>query len=193
MSPQDGRAAAIVSPRDGRALGAVAGRGCGRVVPRGDCPNLPDDDCSGLTQGTAPEICGSLEGGDSSAEIRGTPSAVWRPPKRARPKYAPNGNLVCLLTGACLNVHFRGKWSSCTRCFSGSALWYVQFRRKRDSCKRRFSGPALWRESRVTGMGRGGSSPGAACDCEPRRSRIPPPADDWAPALASGPQQFGSK
>ena len=53
VSPQDGRAAAIVSPRDGRALGVVAGRGCGRVVPRGDCPNLPDDDCSGLTQGRA--------------------------------------------------------------------------------------------------------------------------------------------
>ena len=60
MSPQDGRAAAIVSPRDGRALGAVAGRGCGRVVPRGDCPNLPDDDCSGLTQVIAPYCFGRL-------------------------------------------------------------------------------------------------------------------------------------
>ena len=32
VSPQDGRATAILSPQDGR---AVAGRGCGRVAPRG--------------------------------------------------------------------------------------------------------------------------------------------------------------
>ena len=89
MSPQDGRAAAIVSPRDGRALGAVAGRGCGRVVPRGDCPNLPDDDCSGLTQGTVPEICGSLEGGDSSAEIRGSPVCSMAAAEKGASKIRP--------------------------------------------------------------------------------------------------------
>ena len=30
-------------------------------------------------------------------EIRGVPFTVWRPPKRARPKHAPDGNLVRLL------------------------------------------------------------------------------------------------
>ena len=83
VSPQDARATATVSPRDGRALGAVAGRGCGRVAPRGDCPNVPDDDCSSLTQ---QKECGTAAApavlrcalGEASATASASPRAPLR-------------------------------------------------------------------------------------------------------------------
>ena len=124
------------------------------------------------------------------------------------------GNLVCLLTDACLNVHLRRKWNKCRRCFGGNVPWCVQFRRKRSSCVRCFSGSVLlyvqfWRNrsscmmllSRscclvradpaevlpgVTGMGRGGSSPGA--DGGPGRSasRGTTGPQRWTPPTPTG-------